>query len=86
MRIRIQPISPVQNRDFGKKKELSKGEARVNTRRVAVYSKEVVDNRSLNQLLGPPEEATIEILWHDDETIARYRQCIFEHPDLELVE
>ncbi len=86
MRIRIQPISPVQNRDFGKKRELEKGQARVKTRTVRVLSKEEASRMTVAELTAPPEEATIEILWHDDETIGRYAKWVREHPEHELVE
>jgi len=86
VRIRIQPISPVQSRDFGKKRELEKGQARVNTRAVRLLSKEEANRMTVAELTAPPEEATIEILWHDDETIARYAKWVREHPEHELVE
>jgi hypothetical protein len=86
VQIHVKPISPVQNRDFGKKKELSLGEARVNSLRVGIFSKEVADELSLTDLTAPPERVTIEVLWHDHATIDKYKRWVREHPEHELVE
>jgi hypothetical protein len=86
MKIRIQPISPVQNRDFGKSKELVKGQARFRLASVRVIPIDEAETMTLAELTARPDEATIEILWHDDETIARYAKWVREHPDHELVQ
>lgn len=84
MRIRIKKIMQFQNREFGKKRELGKGQARVNTVSVRVLSKEEAERMTVAELTAPPEEATIEILWHDDETIRKYERYVREHLDHEL--
>ena len=86
MRVRVKPLSKVQNRDFGKKYELSLGEARVNTMRVQVISQEQSERMTIAQLHAPPEQVTIEVLWHDHATISKYKRWVREHPEYELVE
>lgn len=86
MKIRIKPISPVQNRDYGKRKELEVGQARMNTLRIRVFSKEETEKLTVADLVAPPEEATIEVLWHDHATRDKLKRWVREHPDHQLVE
>lgn len=84
MRFRITPISPVRNRDFGKKRELVVGQARVNMATVRVLSKEEAERMTVAEITDPPEEATIEVLWHDHVTLDKYRKMVRDHPEHEL--
>ena len=86
MRLRVRGVSPVENRKFGKTKELEVGQARLNTIRVRVWSKEEAAAATLDDVTAPAEEGTIEVLWHDHETIERFKRWVREHPEHELVE
>ena len=86
MRIRVVGISPVENRKFGKKRELQLGQARLNTLRVRIWSKEEAEAATLADVTAPPGEGTIEVLWGDHATLERYRQFVRNHPDHELIE
>lgn len=84
MKIRVKQITGVENRDFGKKKELEWGQARVDTRSVRVLSKEEAERMAIADILKPPEKATIEV-YGDNEACAKWRNWVREQPEHELV-
>lgn len=85
MKIRIRLISPVENRKFGKKRELVEGQARINLVAVRVIPVDEAERMTLAEITARPDEGTIEILWYDHETVGRYTKWVAEHPDHELV-